>query len=239
MCGNIFCHTCCDEWVILKEIHPSDPQRICSECHRALHSSQQNSAVRGRMINASTPFRVNVPSKGNAASSIHSSEEEGDETCRNGVAEVISSMDESRHCNSISFLPVLSGNLVSSDAENVLNVLLFATGDCFTVNVITFEDNETMEDLVCRLSESFYKLRNGPFKTITEEEQKLLLSQLRFSTDTQYIDKKEKALAVASSYRNVILSTLSLEDIDKFSRKLPGTDTALSDFFNPSAFPVC
>ncbi|EPY27946.1 hypothetical protein STCU_05392 [Strigomonas culicis] len=154
------------------------------------------------------------------------------------VADILSSWDEKKTNNSVSFLPVLSGNLVSSSANNVLRVLLFASETCYTVNVITVGNAETMSDLAERLSESFFKLSAGPFKQYGDVEKRSLLQRLHFSTDVQQIVGDVRALDVATHYKDVVLSTLSIEELEEVKGNLPWDSvSSLRDFFAHATSP--
>lgn len=148
------------------------------------------------------------------------------------VAGVLSSWDE-RKTNSISFLAALQGNLVESNAPNVLSVLLFPNEKCYCVNVVTVTDEETLQQLASRMAEHFFKLSHGPFMPFDDSAREALLPTLRFSTELHPVDMSTRALDLASQKRHIVLSTLTLDELQKSSGQLSGSAvSSLRDFFN-------
>lgn len=274
-CGCIFCEGCCHDRLLIAEVNPSTPQRVCTDCFLLLRQRPANpprqvvgsqplsrsvgSAVQPTCVESSrTPAVLQQPvpptlpvldypdfesplffgDKNAATGSSHDSDsptecdtendEEGEAST--AVAGVLSSMDD-RRTNSISFLPVLHDNLVRSDARNVLSVLLFPSERCYSVNVVTVEPQETMQQLIERLVEPFFKLANGPFRPLIDEERESLIKQLHFSTEMHLIDGAVNAVEVASQSKRVVLSTLGLSKLEAVSHSIQSAPPSLREFF--------
>lgn len=118
-----------------------------------------------------------------------------------------------RSVHNLSFLSALQDGLKQCDADNVLNILLFAGPERQQTMVVTVEAHETMEDVAIRLTEMYFKLENPPFRRMTAEAAESLREKLRFSSEHQLIEPSTEATSVSSQCKNVVLSTMSLESL--------------------------
>ncbi|KEG12220.1 putative zinc finger protein [Trypanosoma grayi] len=142
------------------------------------------------------------------------------------VAGVYSSVDDGQCTNSISFIAALQDNLRYSEDPDVISVLMYVSPSRYQVIYITVDDNETMSMLVRRLVDDYFRLENGPFKSLGDTERDVLLSNLRFSSESVVVDDAANAIDVTSQYKHLVLSTLPARELQRVRR-----DNSIRDFF--------
>lgn len=266
-CGNIFCGNCCEQWICIPQIHPTQDQRTCVECHQMLYSrlprtNRRAGEQRGRALplvggaSVVRPRRVASPPSAPAAAaapgardtseppaaptsrrpSSSSSSASDDDRVSGAVADVLSSWDENRTTSSVSFLPALHDNLVDGAAPNVLTVLLYPSANCYTVNVITVGQEETMQSVASRLSEEFLRLSFGPFKPYGDVDKEVLLQSLRFFAGVEEIVMDCLATDVISHSSRVVLTTMTPSKLQEVTQQVPYSlgVSSLKDFFDVS-----
>lgn len=152
--------------------------------------------------------------EGTLPDGVADSSTDDDDAVSTAVAGVLSSWNEQRHTDSVSFLPVLKDSILHSRELPLLNVLLFPSPQCYTVSVLTLTKDDTMGGLTERLVEPYFKLANGPFKKITDSAREELCSSLHFFSEMQVIAPELTAVHVAAQCSHVVLTALSLSEFE-------------------------
>ncbi|RNE99877.1 putative zinc finger protein [Trypanosoma rangeli] len=129
------------------------------------------------------------------------------------VAGVYSSVDDGQRTSGLAFLAALQENLRYSEDADVLHVLLYVSSTRYQVILVTVSEGETMLMLASRLLETYFRLDNGPFKSLSTPERDILLHKLRFSSESVLIDSDANATDVAVYCKHLVLSTLSISDL--------------------------
>ncbi|KAF8278883.1 hypothetical protein TcBrA4_0107450 [Trypanosoma cruzi] len=129
------------------------------------------------------------------------------------VAGVYSSMDDGQHTGSLAFLAALQDNLRYSEGSDVIHVLIYVSATRYQVILVTVSDGETMLMLARRLVDVYFRLDSGSFKSISTAEREILLQKLRFSSESIVIENEANASDVASHCKHLVLSTLSVSEL--------------------------
>ncbi|KPI84232.1 hypothetical protein ABL78_6718 [Leptomonas seymouri] len=207
--------------------HHADPASVLPSC--TPDGSEGGGSVTVQSVRASA---VNSGSIGSTFADFieGTGTEEDSDYVSTAVAGVLSSWNEQEHPSSISFLPLLKENLVRSGEVPLLNVLLFPSPQCYTVSVLMLAKEDTMRDLIQRLAEPYFRLANGPCKKISDAASKDLCSLLNFYSEMQRISPDLAATEVAAQCSNVVLTSLSLGQLEK-ERDNAAQISSLREFF--------
>ncbi|KAK7201136.1 FYVE zinc finger containing protein [Novymonas esmeraldas] len=157
-------------------------------------------------------------------------DDEDEDGVATAVAGVLTS-SATQETMSVSFLPVLKDSIVQSGDLALLNVLLFPSPRCCTVTVVAASEEDTMAELVTRLTATYFNLASGPFKRMTDSAKEELRCSLHFYSEMQRIPSELPAAHVARNCSHVVLTTLSPEQFEK-ERDTASCVSSLRQFFN-------
>ncbi|PWV20827.1 hypothetical protein C3747_4g779 [Trypanosoma cruzi] len=141
--------------------------------------------------------------------------DDDDDDVSAAVAGVYSSMDDGQHTGSLAFLAALQDNLRYSEGSDVIHVLIYVSATRYQVILVTVSDGETMLMLARRLVDVYFRLDSGSFKSISTVEREILLQKLRFSSESIVIENEANASDVASHCKHLVLSTLSVSELQR------------------------
>ncbi|KAF8301666.1 putative zinc finger protein [Trypanosoma cruzi] len=122
-------------------------------------------------------------------------------------------MDDGQHTGSLAFLAAPQDNLRYSEGSDVIHVLIYVSATRCQVILVTVSDGETVLMLAKRLVDVHLRLDSGSLKSIRTAAREILLQKLRFSSESIVIENEANASDVASHCKHLVLSTLSVSEL--------------------------
>ncbi|KAF8291194.1 hypothetical protein TcYC6_0120940 [Trypanosoma cruzi] len=111
------------------------------------------------------------------------------------------------------FLAAPQDNLRYSEGSDVIHVLIYVSSTRCQLILVTVSDGETVLMLAKRLVDVHLRLDSGSLKSIRTAAREILLQKLRFSSEFIVIENEANASDVASHCKHLVLSTLSVSEL--------------------------